>query len=146
MLKWENNPENWGVSGTKRPFTKEEIKEFVNGIHDIKITQQMRYIICLNNSREAVGAIDLFEYDAENKEVGVGVLIADQANRQKGFASEALKQIVHYCRNELDIVNLFCNITKDNAASICLFEKCGFRFVKEQILFNTEVNYYELKL
>jgi len=146
MLKWENDPQIWVVSGTKKPFTKEEIDEFVKGNHDLKENQQIRYFICLNESIKPIGTIDLFEYNAHKKMAGVGVLIAEDANKQKGFATEALSLMIHYCRNELGVVNLFCNITKDNTASIRLFEKNGFQFVKEQVLFGMEVNYYELKL
>jgi diamine N-acetyltransferase len=146
MLKWENNPENWEVSGTTTPFTKEEIEGFVSAEHDIEKNQQIRYVICLNSNRKAVGTIDLFEYDAESHKVGVGVLIAEIEHRNKGYASEALKLIINYCRNELNVVNLFCSITKDNIASIRLFEKCDFQFVEKRMLDENEVNYYQLEL
>ncbi|PCJ27027.1 MAG: GNAT family N-acetyltransferase [Flavobacteriales bacterium] len=146
MLKWENNPKNWEVSGTKEAFTKEEINAFVNGVHDIKENQQIRYVICLNDTEKSIGTIDLFEYEAKNQKTGIGILIAETEYRKKGYASEALKLIIDYCRNELNAVNLFCNITKDNTTSIRLFEKCGFQFIEERILFKNEVNYYELKM
>ncbi len=146
MLRWENNPENWEVSGTKAPFTKEEIEAFVSADSDINKNQQIRYIICLNSTNQAIGTIDLFEYDAQNKSVGVGILIADKEDRRKGYANEALTLIENYCSNELNIVTIFCNIIKDNTASIRLFEKCRFQFIEERVLFENEVNYYELKL
>jgi len=146
ILKWENNPKNWQVSGTIRDFTEEEIEVFVNSEHDLEVNQQIRYVICLNSTKEAIGTLDLFEHDAQSKTVGIGILIANQENRKRGYASETLNLIIDYCRNELKLVNLFCNIIKDNTASIRLFEKCGFQFIEEKELFNVQVNYYELKL
>ena len=145
IFEWENNPKNWEISGTKSAFTKEEINTFVNGNHDLKENQQIRYVICLNDPEEAIGTIDLFEYDAKKKAVGLGVLIAGTENRNKGYASEAINLMIDYCRNELKLVHLFCNIIKDNTASIRLFEKCGFQFIEERVLFESAVNYYELK-
>lgn len=145
MFKWENDRENWKVSGTTKPFTKKEINAFVNTDCDINRHQQIRYVICLNLTQQAIGTIDLFEFDTQQKKIGVGVLIAESGNRKKGYAKEALTLIMDYCRNELEIVTIFCNILKDNVISIRLFEKCGFQFIGERTLFNNEVNYYELK-
>lgn len=146
ILKWENNPKNWEISGTKSPFTKEEIETFVNSKSDLKLNQQIRYVICLNSNKKVIGTIDLFEYDVQKNKVGLGVLIAETEFRKKGHASEALTIIIDYCRNELKAVNLFCNIIKDNMTSIRLFEKCGFQFIEERIVFEKAVNYYELEL
>ncbi len=146
ISKWENDSKNWKVSGTIKPFTKAEIESFVNAEHNINLNKQIRYVICLNSTQKAIGTVDLFEYDTQNKILGVGILIAELTNRNKGYASESLGLIIDYCRNELRIVNLFCNILKDNATSIRLFENLGFQFVEECVLFENEVNYYELKL
>ena len=146
MLEWENNPNNWEVSGTKTRFTKEEIVAFINAEHSINKNKQIRYVICLTVSKQPIGTIDLFELDVIKKEIGVGVLIAEARNRNKGYATESLKIIIDYCRNELKVVNLFCSIIKDNTSSIRLFEKCGFQFIEERVLFENEVNYYELGL
>jgi len=146
LLKWENDTENWKVSGTKKPFTHSEIESFVNGKHDLYLNEQIRYVICLNDSEMQIGTIDLFEFDEHGKTVGIGVLIAERARRNYGYASEALSLVVDYCRNELSLVNLFCNIQKDNVTSIRLFEKNGFQFIEEKELFGKPVNYYELKL
>ena len=146
ILDWENNIENWEVSGTVKPFTKEEIEQFVNGNHDIFENKQIRYVICLVANNKAIGTVDLFEFDPQNKTVGVGVLIAETENRRTGYASDSLNLICDYCSNELNVVTIFCNILKDNIASIRLFEKNGFQFVEERILFKKPINYYELKL
>jgi diamine N-acetyltransferase len=146
ILKWENDIEFWKVSGTIKPYTKKEISEFVTGQHDILENKQIRYVICLEENNSAIGTVDLFEYNKQNKLVGVGILIAEKAYRQKGYADEALNLISSYCSNELNIVTIFCNISSDNIQSIRLFEKNGFHLVDERILFDQSVNYYELKL
>lgn len=144
IYEWENNPENWEVSNTQEPFTEEEIRSFVNLQPDIFEQQQMRYIICLNDSESPIGCIDLFDFDAQNKSVGIGVLIADKNNRSKGFAKEALQCIVNYYLNKLKIKLFFCNISKENKPSIRLFESCGFHLIEERELNDNPVNYYEL--
>lgn len=145
IFEWENNPENWEVSNTEKQFSLQEIEEFVNQPQDINLNHQLRFIICINETNTPIGCIDLFEYELE-KSVGVGILIADKAYRNKGYATEALKLLIDYCRNELRVAHIFCNIFTNNKPSIRLFESCGFTFVEERILDENEVNYYELKL
>ena len=88
----------------------------------------------------------MFELNKQTKSVGIGALVAEKAYRNKGSASESLRLIIAYCRNELNIVTIFCNIFKENKSSIRLFEKNGYQFIDERILFEKPVNYYELKL
>ena len=126
VLSWENNPENWRVSGTTMPFSKETITDYVNADQDIFASNQLRLIICRLDSNKVVGAVDLFDYDAFHQRAGVGILI-DSAQRKKGYALEALKLIQDFSLNEIGIRNLFANILIDNAASISLFEKAGFK-------------------
>ena len=145
IFAWENNPENWEVSNTEKCFTFQEIEDFVNQPQDIYLHQQLRFIICLNTSDLPIGCIDLFDYE-KGKSVGIGVLIADKNNRNKGFAKEALKQLIYYVRNELNVAYIFCNIFENNKPSIRLFEYCGFKFIEERILEGLGVNYYELHI
>ena len=86
-------------------------------------------MICLNSSDEAIGTIDLFDANFKHKRAGVGVLIADKSQRNKGFAKEALTLIVKYSKEILGFKNLYCTIHSDNKSSVKLFESIGFEFV-----------------
>ncbi|MCB0409515.1 MAG: GNAT family N-acetyltransferase [Flavobacteriales bacterium] len=146
LFEWENNPDNWEVSDTKDAFIKKQIEDFVQSTHDIYINQQYRFMICLEQTDEAIGCIDLFEFNEQQKRVGVGILIGNEKERKKGFARQSLQLLVDYCKNQLKVRCVFCHIFKENTNSIRLFEKCGFRFIEERELFGKPVNYYELKL
>ncbi len=74
-----------------------------------------------------VGAIDLFDFDPYHNRAGVGILIGDKSDRNKGIATSALKQFIDYSFNTLQLHQLYCNITKGNEDSLKLFRKCGFR-------------------
>jgi diamine N-acetyltransferase len=57
----------------------------------------------------------------------VGILIGNKNDRNKGFATLALKKFIGYCFDTLQLHQLFCNITASNKESLQLFRKCGFR-------------------
>lgn len=146
IYKWENNKENWGFGETTTPFSKEDIIDFVNAPQDILTNSQLRLMICLNESKTPIGCIDLFEFNVENSVAGVGILIGEKQYRELGYAKESLYELVEYCRSELQLKKLFCNISVNNTKSIHLFENNSFKFVDKRVLFNQEVNYYELAL
>ena len=83
-------------------------------------------MICNNANAEAVGFIDLFDFDPKHNRVGVGIVIFSEGNKRKGFASEALKLICNYAFKHLNVHQVFAGITAENEGSIQLFEKTGF--------------------
>lgn len=126
LMFWENNPKHWRVSGTEIPFSMGEILAYINVARDIRLTGQLRYII-EDNEKRAVGAIDLFDANFKHRRAGVGVLIADETDRNNGFAKEALVLLKEYSKKMFDFHTLYCNILEDNLASIRLFESQGFK-------------------
>lgn len=126
ILLWENDQENWKVSGIQVPYTYEEIVDYVLHQQDEKQSGQIRFMICDNETNEPLGNIDLFQIDFINMNAGVGVLIASKSNRRKGYAKESLKLLIEFCASELGFRNLFCSIHADNDSSLELFKNAGF--------------------
>jgi len=77
----------------------------------------------------AVGAIDLFDFDPFHFRAGVGILIHSQNDRKLGYATDALELLAKYASEYLRLHQLYANITEDNIASIHLFKKVGFELV-----------------
>jgi diamine N-acetyltransferase len=129
VLIWENNPQNWRVSGTEAPYSMHGILEYINSIHNFRQSGEMRLMICLNDSNEAIGTLDLFEANFKHGRAGIGILIAEEKERNKGLARESLEILIEYCRFMFDFHNLTANILEDNISSIHLFESVGFELV-----------------
>ncbi len=142
LYLWENNTSIWRISGTLVPFSKFILKQYIeNAGKDIFETKQLRLIIELNSNCRPLGAIDLFEFDPYHRRAGIGILIAEQSDRRKGYAREALETIMDYCFNVLLLHQLYCNVAEGNKESIKLFTAAGFSSVgeKKDWLFNGQV-------
>lgn len=126
LMLWENNPQHWKVSGTEVPFSFSAILEYIEQAQHIRTHGQLRLIICLADSDEPIGTVDLYNADFKHSRAAVGILIADEANRQQGCALEALELLEGYVREILGFHNLYCSVHGDNAASNALFEKAGY--------------------
>ena len=125
LLSWENNPENWRVSETRVPFSKELILQYVNSAQDLLAVKQIRLMICLQSTNEPIGSVDLFDYEPIHQRMGVGILIVENM-RGKGYGLEALELTSEYALNGVGIRNLYCNILGDNQASRKLFQRSGY--------------------
>jgi len=129
LYQWENNMEIWNVSNTKTPFSKYILVEYLKeSAKDIYETKQLRLVI-QNENTEAVGAVDLFDFDPYHMRAGIGILIHQEENRNHGYATDALNAIFNYSIEVLGLKQLYANIASKNDASIHLFEKVGFEKV-----------------
>ncbi len=128
---WENNMEIWKVSNTITPFSRFVLKKYIETAHlDIWDTKQLRLIIEAKDQNPLmytpVGVVDLFDFDPFHLRAGIGILIANSEYRQKGYASEALKLIIRYTFETLQLHQIYCNIAADNQVSQQLFKNAGF--------------------
>jgi len=129
VLEVENNESIWHLSNTQTPFSRFVIKQYLENAHkDIFEVKQLRLVISDNNEAP-LGLIDLFNFDFKNKRAGVGILIKDTSNRDKGYGFEALHLLINYSFKYLGLHQLYCNISEDNKASLKLFTKVGFEKV-----------------
>jgi len=123
----ENDETIWEVSNTQTPYSKFLIRQYLENAHqDIYEAKQLRLAICEKESSEAIGLIDLFDFDPRNMRAGVGIIIQHEANRNAGFGKEALGLVIEYAFKQLHLHQLFANIGTENQASIALFTTFGF--------------------
>ena len=116
MYGWENDMQIWRVSGTVAPFSRHVLSRLIEEQQfDIYATRQMRLVI--EHDGQAVGAVDIFEFDPHNRRAGVGIIV-DSQHRAQGLGYDALKALEQY--------QLWCSITVDNEASLKLFRKAGY--------------------
>lgn len=140
----ENNESIWNVSNTQTPYSRFLIRQYLENAHqDIYEAKQLRLAICMNDTFEAIGLIDLFNFDPNNNRAGVGIVISNDAMRNSGIGSEALQLIINYAFNQLQLHQLYANIGSKNEISISLFTKFGFQKIGIKKDWNKIQNLYE---
>ncbi len=125
----ENDESIWELSNTQTPYSKFLIKQYLDHSHkDIYEVKQLRLVISSKDDN-ALGMIDLFDFDFKNKRAGIGILVKNEKERNKGIGTEALMLLVNYSFKRLNLHQLYCHISENNKASISLFTKQGFKKV-----------------
>ena len=128
-LEWlyqiENDTSLWTVSDTYKPYSKEVLARYLENAHqDIYTAKQLRLVI--EWSAQAIGLIDLFDFDPKHKRASLGIVVKETF-RKKGMAKRALALIIDYAKDILDCHQLVATMTEDNEESIRLFESAGFK-------------------
>jgi diamine N-acetyltransferase len=127
LYEWENNISYWTISNTVVPFSKYTLKRYLEDSHkSIYESGQVRLMIDHIPDNTTIGTIDIFDFDPFHKRAGIGILIANEQYRRKGYATMALKCLIDYCFNLLMLHQLYCGILANNCESTDLFKKVGF--------------------
>jgi diamine N-acetyltransferase len=125
MQAWEQNPDILLVSEDEHP-SHGQWEAFVRDCHrDLAESGAQRLIIQLLDGKD-IGTVEVFEYMDMLKTAGLGIMIAEHDERNKGYAQQALRLFMEYLRSTYHMESLYCNIAESNKASVALFEKVGF--------------------
>ncbi|NJB70549.1 diamine N-acetyltransferase [Saonia flava] len=128
LYQLENNPSLWEISGTSAPYSKHVLQLYLDNAHrDIYDVKQLRLCIC--NDDKVLGLIDLFDFDPKNLRAGMGIVILEENDRDKGVGTEAILLLCDYAFSVLNLKQVYVNVLEENSVSLSLFKKLGFEQV-----------------
>ncbi|MBP5560656.1 MAG: GNAT family N-acetyltransferase [Muribaculaceae bacterium] len=127
LLQWENDPSAWVTGATHTPCSRQRAWQYLQSHDgDLFASGEVRFVVeTVEATPRPVGCIDLTSFDAFNRRAEVGILI-DEAEREKGYGHAALTLLARYALEHIGMRQLYAFVPEDNAASIALFEGCGF--------------------
>ncbi|MGD1043863.1 MAG: GNAT family protein [Bacteroidota bacterium] len=97
-------------------------------------------VIVKKETNELIGDIGIHFLDSDKKQVEVGCTL-DKHQQGKGYATEALKELMNYLFSELNKRRIVTSIDPRNIKSVGLVERLGFRkeaHFKESVLIRGE--------
>lgn len=99
-------------------------------VEEEKIKQMEKkysFSIVLKEKNELIGYVSLMDINFINQTATLGIFIGDEKNRNKGYGKEAIKLILNYGFNYLNINNIMLHVYSFNKKAINLYEKIGFK-------------------
>jgi diamine N-acetyltransferase len=125
----ENDPFIWAVSDTLAPVSRHALREYLtHAAADFFEVRQLRLVIDSYEWGQAVGVVDLFNFEPLHQRAAIGITIL-ATERRRGYAEQTLEWLVAHARTVLHLHQLYCTVAQSNRASIRLFKKVGFRQV-----------------
>lgn len=125
LYKIENDVSLWNVGATNVPYSRYTLRDYIaHSADDIYADKQLRMIV-EDVEGKTVGIVDLMNFSPQHLRAETGIVILD-AERRKGYATEALNAMCDYASNVLHLHQLYGVVGKDNQAALALYDKAGF--------------------
>lgn len=77
-------------------------------------------------SGEHIGNCVCYNFDKVSKEAELGILIGDRESWGKGYGTDAVKTLMLYIFNDLEMKRIFLHTLEWNIRAQECFERCGF--------------------
>lgn len=98
----------------------------------------LNFAIVLNDSSKHIGSIGLQKIDHKNQVAELGIAIGEKSEWGKGYCREAIKLLLAYGFEQLNLNRIFLRVFTENIAGKKCYEHCGFKLEGE--LRETEFN------
>ncbi len=84
-------------------------------------------IVNSSNSKEIVGLVSLLSIDYINGSCEFHIMIGDSENQGKGIGTFAIKSMLNYAFNDINLRRVELSVLKNNEKALHLYEKVGFK-------------------
>lgn len=123
--KWRNIPEVWRYTDfvPDREITCQDERSWLEKV--LERIDQKRFAICLESTGEYIGNIQLV--NIKDGEAEMHMVIGVKECWGKGIARQAVDQMISYSFEELALEKLCIAVHLDNAASLAMVKKQGFK-------------------
>lgn len=133
------------------PRNTEDVEKFTEWLNDFKITDytgRSANVLTLESEKEyleqhigdeatfsiirlkddeLIGTIGLEKISHIHRGATLGIFIGDESGRNKGYGTEAVKLILDYGFNYLNLNNINLHVMEFNERAIACYKKCGFK-------------------
>ena len=126
MYEMENDPSMWDISNFTVPYSRYVLRQYIEGSQcDVFADTQLRLMIISRSDHRVLGTIDITDFVPLHARGEVGIAVS-KADRQQGYASDALQLLCEYAFDFLSLTQLYAHVATDNEICMKLFTSCGF--------------------
>jgi len=86
-----------------------------------------RFFIVLMDGDALIGQISLHNIDHLNRHAFMGIMIGEAQHHGKGYGTEAVRMILNYGFNTLNLHSIMLSVHEDNYAGRACYKKVGFK-------------------
>lgn len=112
-----------GINQVKNLIGTEKEKEILERI----IKEQYNFAIISLDDDQLIGNISLLKINEIDRNAELGIFIGDEKNRNKGYGKEAIKLLLDYGFNQINLHNIILKAFSFNERAIATYKKVGFK-------------------
>ena len=127
FYKWRNDPDIKKMAMMHPfPVTLESEKKWFENISNNKDNKLIIFSVVDNSDKRVVGFIRLFNINWIHRYSYFGIVLGEEIARGKGFGKDAVKLIVDYALNTLNLHKIVLEVIDANNIAIELYKQLGF--------------------
>jgi RimJ/RimL family protein N-acetyltransferase len=124
--RWLSDPETVGLTTWRSPpQTTRETERFVEAQTSGDDPLNRAFVILLRENRARIGIVGCFNIDWRNRSGELGIVIGEKKYRARGHGPEAMKLILAFGFEELNLHRLDLRVFDFNDRAIKSYRKCG---------------------
>lgn len=124
--KWHNDPSLYKTLGSNFRFVSRSAEEAWLKQKCAFSKNEVNLAICLKDTNDHIGNIYLRDIDWISRRGTNHIFIGDTENRGKGYGQSAIRQLISYAFDELNLQKISLIIFADNDVARHIYKKCGF--------------------
>lgn len=129
IVRWRSDENVYRYFRKPYEITKEE---HLNWFFNSYIDDHNRYDwIAFEDDNTPIGVFGIRRDSLDSEEAEISYIVSPSHYR-KGYAAEAINEIIEFCKNDWNIKEVYVEVHKDNQNSISFAKKLGFCFGEER--------------
>lgn len=120
----ENDQSLWQDGCNTMPYSRDALSLYIATCsNDFFQDRQLRMVVDVGG--EAVGLVDLFDYDPKHSRAEVGIAICPQYHC-RGYGTQALEALIDMVERQLPLHQLYAHVAQSNMPAQRTFLRAGF--------------------
>lgn len=124
-LVWINKPEIYLRIGVNAPISRTQQESWFRGLQ--KQTDKVVFAVCEVQGDRHIGNVSLDTIDSRHRTARLSIFIAEATQRGGGLGNRAIRLLLEYAFDSLDLNKVWCKVTHDEENIPSFYEKLGFR-------------------
>lgn len=124
FTEWLNDFETTDYLGRSGTLTT---REGERNYLESNSSPEATFVIVTIKENKMIGTVSLEKINSINRTATLGIFIGDKDYRNKGYGTEAIKLILDYGFNYLNLNNIKLDLMEFNERALKCYEKCGFK-------------------
>lgn len=126
LLAGANEPQSAMLTGTQHTFTREQIEAYIQR-NLAPGEDRAAFVFADLVDDRAVGEVVINEIDTINRSANIRITIFDPADWNKGYGTDAMRQMVNYGFEMLKLHRIELGVFDFNPRALRVYEKIGFQ-------------------
>lgn len=123
--KWMNDPEIFFAIGVDIPISKTAQKQWFTELD--RSNSKIVFAICMHEGDIHVGNVSLDSIHRRHRSARLSIFVAEPATRGKSIGTRAMRLLIEYAFEFLNLHRLYCKTTAGNPAVLEFYKKLGFQ-------------------